>query len=262
MQTEDYAYLYALEEDFWWFTGMREITATLLDPFCPLGQDRLILDAGCGTGVNLVWLKRYAGNGKVFGIDLVADALGFCRQRLEQHLAQASATDLPFAGESFDLVTSFDVWEQLPGEESDYRAMREMHRVLRPNGICFVRVPAYEWMRSGHDVALSTQRRYNLGGLLKKMERAGFNILRATYANTLLLPLAAFRRLVLKRIGLSDPGSDVKPLAPQLQLMNRAFTKVLRSEARLLKRPQAKLPAGLSAICIGQKTPAESGVEL
>lgn len=258
MKSEDYAYLYALEEDFWWFTGMREITATLLDPICPVGQDRLILDAGCGTGGNLVWLKRYAGTGTVVGIDLVADALGFCRQRPDQHLAQASATDLPFASESFDLVTSFDVWEQLPGEESDYRAMREMHRVLRPNGICFVRVPAYEWMRSGHDIALASQRRYTLKGLREKMTRAGFNILRATYANTVLLPLAMLRRLVLKRIRLSDPGSDVKPLPPQLQLMNRLFANVLRSEARLLKRPHTKLPAGLSAICIAQKAPAEN----
>jgi hypothetical protein len=134
--------------------------------------------------------------------------------------------------------------------------MREMHRVLKPGGICFVRVPAYEWMRSGHDIALSTQRRYTLKPLLHKMRQAGFNILRATYANTLLLPLAVFRRLVLKRIKLSDPGSDVKPLPPQLQLINRAFTNVLRGEARLLKRPQAKLPAGLSAICIAQKAPA------
>jgi hypothetical protein len=45
-------------------------------------------------------------------------------------------------------------------------------------------------MRSGHDVALGTQQRYNLKQLTQKMEKAGFQILRATYANSLLLPLA------------------------------------------------------------------------
>ncbi|MBA3320317.1 MAG: methyltransferase type 11, partial [Pyrinomonadaceae bacterium] len=49
MQEEDFAYLYALEESFWWFAGMREITAAVLDPVLPRSQDRLILDAGCGT---------------------------------------------------------------------------------------------------------------------------------------------------------------------------------------------------------------------
>src|SRR5205085_741528 len=108
------------------------------------------------------------------------------------------------------------------------------------------------------DVALATQRRYTLGLLLQKMKQAGFNILRATYANTLLLPLVAFRRLVLKRLRLSDPGSDVKPLSPQLRWMNKALNSALCSEASLLKRSHTKLPFGLSAICIAQKPSTNS----
>ncbi|MBA2340413.1 MAG: class I SAM-dependent methyltransferase, partial [Pyrinomonadaceae bacterium] len=115
MQTEDYAYLYALEEDFWWFAGMREVTAVLLDPVCPPGDDRFVLDAGCGTGGMLAWLERYAGRGKIVGIDLIHDALSFCRKRKHPHLAQASIVQLPFADSAFDLVTSFDVLVQLPG---------------------------------------------------------------------------------------------------------------------------------------------------
>ena len=252
MQPEDYAYLFALEDEFWWFAGMREITGALLDPFCPAGKERVILDAGCGTGGNLAWLRRYAGKGKVFGLDIVADALKFCSQRQPERLSQASATNLPFAPESFDLVTSFDVLEQLRGDDDD-SAMREMHRVLRADGICFVRVPAYEWMRSGHDAALATQRRYTLGQLRKKMEQAGFHVLRATYANSFLLPVAAFRRLVLKRLRLSDTGSDVKPLPPQLKWLNSLLGGALKTEAHLLRRSRARLPAGLSAICIARK---------
>src|SRR6266508_2209684 len=113
MQTEDYEYLYRLEGNFWWFAGMREITAALLDPFLPPGA-RVILDAGCGTGGNLEWLARYAGNGHIVGIDLISTALGFCRKQSHGRLVQASATDLPFADESFDMVTSFDVLVQIP----------------------------------------------------------------------------------------------------------------------------------------------------
>jgi len=253
MQAEDYAYLYALEESFWWFTGMHDITAALLDPVCPPAQDRLILDAGCGTGGMLSWLARYAGNGRIVGIDIVPDALRFCRAREHEYLSQASVTHLPFTDSIFDLVTSFDVLVQLPGAQPDERAMREMHRVLRPGGIAFVRVAAYEWMRSGHDKALGTARRYSLTTLVEKMKYTGFNIRRATYANAMLLPVAMLRRLVLKRVGLADGGSDVKPLPPKLQWLNRALTGVLHGEAHLLKRPGLKLRAGLSAICIAEK---------
>jgi ubiquinone/menaquinone biosynthesis C-methylase UbiE len=253
MHAQDYADLYALEESFWWFAGMREITAALLDPLCPPNEDRRVLDAGCGTGGNLAWLKRYAGKGDVIGIDLVSDALNFCREREHKHLAQASTTDLPLADSSFDLVTSFDVLEQLPGEQSDGKALREIYRVLHLGGIAFVRVPAYQWMKSGHDQALNSQRRYSLGELALKMEGAGFKILRKTYANSLLLPVAAFRRLVLKRLGLAERGSDVKPLAPQMQWLNATLIRALQTEARWLRQPHKQLPAGLSAICIAEK---------
>ncbi len=253
MQEEDFTYLYALEESFWWFAGMREITSTLLDPVLRPSQDRLILDVGCGTGRMLSWLARFAGRGRVVGIDVVPSPLRFCRERHHTQLAQASAMHLPFADSTFDLVTSFDVLVQLPGEGADEQAIREMYRVLRPGGVAFVRVAAYEWMRSGHDEALGTQRRYILGALIRKMEGAGFNILRATYANTLLLPVAALRRLVLKRVGLVDSGSDVKPLPPKLEWLTRLLGSALVREARILRNPRASLPAGLSAICIAEK---------
>ncbi len=253
MQTEDYEYLYQLEETFWWFAGMREVAAVLLDPFLSEQCDRVILDAGCGTGGNLAWLRRYAGAGRVVGLDYMNTALRFCRQNGERFLVQASATDLPFADAAFDLVTSFDVLVQIPGVGADEQAMREMWRVLKPGGLAFVRGAAYEWMKSGHDAALDTQRRYTLAEFSSKLERTGFRVLRQTYANSLLFPAAALRRLVLKRLGLADSGSDVKPLSPSLQWLNRLFEQALLLEARYLRRPTAKLTFGLSAICVVQK---------
>jgi SAM-dependent methyltransferase len=254
MRPKDYEDLYSLEDNFWWFTGMREVTAALLDPFCSPARDRLVLDAGCGTGGMFSWLLRYGGGGKVIGIELVSDAINFCRARDPRYLIQASVTDLPFPDSVFDLVTSFDVLVQLPGEESDLRALREMHRVLRPGGIAFVRAAAYQWMRSGHDDVIGTQRRYSLYELIDKMESAGLRTLRASYANSFLLPVAMVHRLLLKRIGLSDRGSDVKPLTNGLSWLNSSLAAVLRSEALLLKRTRLNFPAGLSVICIGQKS--------
>jgi ubiquinone/menaquinone biosynthesis C-methylase UbiE len=256
MKSEDYESLYALEATLWWFVGMREVTAALIDPIVPQPRDWKILDAGCGTGGNVSWLKRYAGNREVVGMDLVTEALDFCRQRGQKPLVQASITHLPFSDASFDLLTSFDVLVQLPGQNADEDAIREMYRVLRPGGYAFVRVAAYEWMRSGHDEALSTQRRYTLQGLRKKLERAGFRVRRATYANSGLLPLAIFNRLLLKRLRLVNAGSDVKPPPSHLQWLDKIFKTVLTAEARRLARPGASLPAGLSAICVAKK-PAE-----
>jgi SAM-dependent methyltransferase len=253
MQVKDYSYLYELEESFWWFAGMREITSVLLDPLCTPARKRMILDAGCGTGGNLSWLERNAGGGRVIGIDLSGNALRFCGKRKHERLVQATVTGLPFMDSTFDLLTSFDVLAQLPGEGMDECAISEMYRVLKPGGVSFVRVPAYEWIHSSHDRALGTQKRYRLGVLTEKMKRAGFHILRVTYANSLLLPIAALRRLALKPLGLADEGSDVKPLSPGLQWLNPMLLSVLKTEARLLRHPRRSLGMGLSAICIAEK---------
>ena len=258
MQPADHAYLYELEDSFWWFAGMREITAALLDPVTPSPTDKTVLDAGCGTGGMMSWLARYAGNGSVAGIDLSPAALGFCRLNGHREVAQASVTSLPFPDATFDLVTSFDVLVQLPGAGSDDLALREIRRVLKPGGITFVRVAAYEWMRSSHDTALNTQHRYSLAELVEKVKQAGFDLLRATHANSLLMPVAMFQRQVLKRIGLAS-GSDVKPLPAPLRWLSPVLTAALRAEARWLIRPQASLKFGLSAICVAQKPLAVHG---
>lgn len=252
MQAKDFEDLYYTEEKMWWFAGMREISAALLDEFCPKDFES-ILDIGCGTGLNLEWLKRYGAVQSIKGLDLEAVALNFCRARGTNHLVQASATDLPFPEEYFDLITSFDVLVQIPGEKADEQAISEMFRILKPGGIAFVRAAAYRWMFSGHDVAVNTQRRYNLPELSQKLENAGFTILRKTYANTMLFPAAVFRRLVLKKIGLAESGSDVKPFPPSLEWLNRIFTRAMFLEARFLKGQNRKLPFGLSAVCVVRK---------
>ncbi len=254
MEQEDFQFLYELEKNFWWFAGMREITRTLFDSVNLRAQqpeDGLILDAGCGTGDMLAWLSQYTENKNAVGIDLSKIALDFCARNGERQIAQASTTDLPFPEETFSLLTSFDVLVQVVGEKADEQAIGEMYRVLCPGGIVFVRVAAYEWMRSGHDKALNTQHRYTLGELVQKLKNAGFEPLRSTYANCFLLPAAIGRRLLLKKIGLADKGSDVKPL--ESEWLNRQLTKFLRAEAGLLRNGRTKLPFGLSAICIARK---------
>ena len=120
-------------------------------------------------------------------------------------------------------------------------------------GVCFVRVAAYEKLESGHDAALSTHHRCNLDELKTKLENVGFKVIRTTYANSYLLPVAVVRRLNLEKIGLADQGSDVKPLPPNPAWLNRIFTGILEREAKILQNPTTKLSFGLSAICLARK---------
>jgi len=254
MQTQDYAYLYDLEGNFWWFVGMRQITQVLLDRIIPAGGAGRVLDAGCGTGGMMSRLTRYAANRGVVGIDFSETALRFCVRRQQELLARASISELPFADASFDLITSFDVLQHVP-DEKDAQAIAEFYRVLRPGGVAFIRVAAYQWMRSGHDDAIAVQRRYDLDELTAHLRRAGFIIRKATYANTLLFPVAAIKRLIFTPKGRADAESEVKPWPKSLAWMNGLLSVPLKIEALALNR--VDLPFGLSAICIGEKPRAD-----
>jgi SAM-dependent methyltransferase len=243
MNVEEYARMYEAEETQWWYAGMRAISLSLLATAWPDGapDGRRILDAGCGTGNNLTHLRRF---GRTLGIDLSDEALRFCRGR-GVPAARGSLLALPFPDGRFDAVTSFDViyhrWV-----EDDRAAVREMARVLAPGGLLLLRVPALKMLWGAHDEAVHSRHRYTRGEVRRLLEGEGLEVLRLTYANTLLFPLLAVRRTLDRLLG--RHGSDVGFLPPPLEW---AFRGLLGLEARLVRR--VSLPLGASVFALARK---------
>lgn len=90
------------------------------------GKDAL--EVGCGTGLVLERVAAFARSAK--GIDLSPGMLEHARQR-GLDVVEASATELPFPDESFDVAYSFKVLAHVPDFET---SVREMARVVRPGG--------------------------------------------------------------------------------------------------------------------------------
>lgn len=245
MRDEEYRAMFDLEERLWWYEGMRGITASLLAP--ALGKERndRLLDLGCGTGYSMVWLRDRFKFAEAYGVDLSPHAAALWRERNLDTVALASADKLPFPDKSFDLVTCFDVIYQLNDERAS-AAVSEMHRVLKPGGILFIREPAYQWMRGGHDIAVGTHRRYTVTDLRRLLRARGFKTRRSTYANTLLFWLAAPHRLMSKLRGSTE--SDVKPVP---RWLNTILGAALKLEERILRR--TAFPFGLSVITLAEK---------
>jgi ubiquinone/menaquinone biosynthesis C-methylase UbiE len=245
MREDEYRAMFDLEERLWWYEGMRGITASLLGPALEGKKNQQLLDLGCGTGYSLVWLRDRFNFAEGYGVDLSQHAAAFWHERKLDTVALASADKLPFPDNSFDLVTCFDVIYQLNDERAS-AAVSEMHRVLKPRGLLFIREPAYQWMRGGHDVAVGTHRRYTATDLRRLLRARGFKPRRSTYANTLLFWMAAPHRLLSKLRGGAE--SDVKPVP---QWLNTLLGAALKLEARMLRR--MAFPFGLSVLAIAEK---------
>lgn len=93
-----------------------------------------VLEIGCGLGTDGA---QFAKAGAIYtGVDLTEAAVELARRRFELFnlpgtFRTADAENLDFADESFDLVYSHGVLHHTPDTR---RAVREVHRVLRPNG--------------------------------------------------------------------------------------------------------------------------------
>jgi ubiquinone/menaquinone biosynthesis C-methylase UbiE len=207
------------------------------------GKPMSILDAGCGTGLNLKYLQT---RGDSVGLDISEDALGFSRVRGSTSLVCGSADRLPIKSKVFDLVLALDVIEHI---EDDNSAIREFYRVLRPGGWLVVTVPAFMSLWSEHDQAVHHKRRYAMSEILKNLQSGGFKIEYASYWNFLLfMPVFGIR--LIKRFSRSESKkqTDLIELPP---LINGFLLGLLRLENRIIR--QFNLPIGISIICVCKK---------
>lgn len=235
MLDDEYFRMFSAENSFWWYVALREFLGHELK-LLSVGRDReVILDAGCGTGANL---KLVNNRGLAVGLDISRVALQLAKSRGLSNLVRGSVQSLPFANSSCDVLLSIDVLYH-SWIEDDVAVLREYKRVLRPGGQLLIHVAAHEWLRGAHDKVVMTRHRYTRPELIEKLKDVGFVVERATYRNTLLLPLILLRRLVSRL--LHESTSDLQDTPAWL---NACLTKVLRIENALLTR--VALPVGSS----------------
>lgn len=238
---------YRAESEHFWFRGFRAFIAPLLEAATAGTARPRILDAGCGTGVNLGVLDRL---GEVYGFDLNRTGLAFAVQRGHRRIARATMASIPFPDAAFDLVTSFDVLYALP-DEVERAGVREMARVLRPGGFLVVNVAAMDILKGGHGVLAEEVRRYSRRSLRQLLEDEGFEIQRLTYTNATLFPLVLAVRLLQRLTGVRSAdraGLEISiPAAP----VNTLLTAALTTEAWLTRR--VSMPFGSSLLCLARK---------
>jgi SAM-dependent methyltransferase len=243
--------MFQLEDRYWWFEGSVQFILAALSAI-PAGATGRILDAGCGTGG---LLKRLASR-KAWGIEIASEGLVFCRRRGLNNVLQASTMSLPFRSESFDVVLSIDVLVH-QWVADDFGALREMQRVLAPGGFVLLQVAAYRFLWSSHDVATLTRHRYTRDELAEKIERSGFELLRITYRNTLLSPLAVLVKLLRRARANSATRGDLIPLP---RILDRTLFWLLTAENYVARR--ISLPFGVSVFCIARKKLSQNQPEV
>lgn len=241
MRQDEYKHIFETEDTFWWYVGIHSLVEKTLKKYIR-SENPFLLDAGCGTGGNLMTLQNY---GRAFGIDLSSDALQFCnKSRGLKNLVHGSLERLPFRSDSFDAVISIDVLYHL-WVKNDEVALNELNRVLKPGGVLILQSAAFEWLRGQHDKVVFTRKRYTKKEIVERLAKTGFTVKLATYRNTLLFPFIFLSRLFEQKK--QTPSSDVTVPAAWI---NAVLQTIMKLENFLLQIFRFPIGSSIYAIAI------------
>lgn len=146
-----------------------------------ISKEDIILDIGCGGGVNVKRFLNMTEN-KVYGIDyskIAVEKSSLLNQseidngRCE--IIHASVSQLPFKDHEFNIVTAFETVYFWPDFVND---LKEIHRVLKKDGIMFIAneaLPKENDNRQKELIDLLNMNIYSQEELEKSLNQAGFS---------------------------------------------------------------------------------------
>lgn len=232
---------------FWCRTRNRVLTQ-VFRRFTDRTATLKVLEVGCGIGGVIAALRQFP-NLRLTGSEIYLQGLRYARAKMpDVDFIQLDATDIPFHS-TFDVVGAFDVLEHIPDDE---KAMCEIARALRPDGLFIVTVPQYPWLWSTLDELVNHKRRYRKQELLAKLDRAGFDVIYLTSFITLLLPAMVVSRLFDRvQARSTDPAADFTSRVAPPALVNTICDWVMRVDEAVLKTGLT-LPVGGSLLAVAR----------
>jgi SAM-dependent methyltransferase len=146
-----------------------------------------------------------AGNGR-FGIAMheaghevhAVESDPGLRQKISAGGVIAHAGLASLSGDPFDGIYTINVLEHIDNDEA---LLANFYGRLLPGGGLLVYVPAFELLFSANDARVGHVRRYRRAGLVEKVERAGFIVDAAQYADCIGFAAAIAYRLLGDRDG-------------------------------------------------------------
>lgn len=244
MNKSEYESIFRLENNFWWYKVLHCLVEDCVLEV-GLNKNQNILDAGCGTGRMLEIIQYF---GITTGIDYSPEAIRLAKTRGLQNLIQGDLNDYEFEEKCFDIIISLDVLYHA-AIISDTNVLSKFYNSLKPGGVLILNLPAFEYLRRSHDIAVHTKRRYRKKELIKILESIGFKIIKASYRLPHLYLIILLSKFIDKLKSKKSSESDLKKIPDWI---NNLLFKLGSFENFLIKK-RLYIPVGSSVFIVATK---------
>lgn len=240
MEVYSHAEIAALENTNWWYATRRDLLASLLKRFAKHGETAL--DVGCGVGSNYPVIAAHAS--RVIGLDISAEALENLHGTYNEKVL-ASVEEMPIPDAFVDIVVCADVLEHV----DDTKAVRDIHRILKPGGLVFVTVPAGMSLWNENDDYGHHLRRYRKSELRSVFADNNFDIRYLYNWNRLFfVPVWLVARFYKRDSTKTELKNNLTAIPAWLNPFLIWYMKVENALARYLP-----LPFGVSLVLVARK---------
>lgn len=237
-RSDEYGKMFRIEQQLWWYRILHETVAQRLYRQFGSRRDVAILDAGCGTGGLLDFLRKQ-GYTNLRGIDGSVDAVQFCHERnLPVTLVNLNELAHFAPDQTYDVIVCNDVFCYFD-DPSLTRLLTELVRRLNPDGILLSNNNAFGVFWGQHDLAIGSKRRFVRADFARLLPAVGLQLRSSTYWSFSLSPLILlvrqWQRLQL-RLGWRSPDQPASDVYLPHPFVNETLYRLVRTERSLLPR--------------------------
>ena len=168
-----------------------------------------LVNIGCAHGPDFVPFRQ---GFELYGIDISPKMLEMAQKYAVKfdfrvNLVQADAVHLPYSDGSFDNAIAVATYHHIEGEEKRLKALRELHRILKPGGEAFITVWNHRqlrfWLRekeiqlpwrTGEDTLYRYYYLFSYGEIEKLVKKAGFEVVASSPEKGYRFPVKYFSK--------------------------------------------------------------------
>ena len=241
---------FKIEKRSFWFELRNKCIIQIIKKFPPKGGGP-IFDLGGGNGFVA---KSIADAG--WGVVLLEPSMSGvknAKKRGLDHIICGTIESTNFKKGSLPAIGLFDVLEHI---KDDLNILKKAQQSLKPQGLIYLTVPAFNILWSQNDVYAGHFRRYRLSEIKQKLDSAGFSLVFGTYIFRLLVvPIFLFRAFPYY-LGISARNFSKEAKTahlPKGSLFSAVIKKSFNSELTRIKKRKPSCFGG-SCLLVARKT--------